>query len=250
MPTPAPTPTPIPAPANPGPDANAEAEANAQRSRSPSRSHTPLPRPYQALTTQVTDTVVLNAGAGLYVCGKAASVKEDCDMARAAVEAGTPMQTLKSGWPPARLLEMGRTAGARCGRSWVLGYWEGGGCAVRGRVRRALVSVAQWPVVRSKLWRRVWCKSKCCLRVSRVSISFRHWCDTRHGQHTATAQDTRVSSGVWTPSLVQVCVLRAAAWVVGGGGCIIKGLSIRGQWRVTTSRQIAFPLHEDCKMRS
>jgi len=42
----------------------------------------------------VTDTVVLNAGAGLYVCGKAASVKEGCDMARAAVEAGTPMQTL------------------------------------------------------------------------------------------------------------------------------------------------------------
>ena len=78
MPTPAPTPTPIPAPANPGPDANAEAEANAQRSRSPSRPHTPLPRPYQALTTQVTDTVVLNAGAGLYVCGKAASVKEGC----------------------------------------------------------------------------------------------------------------------------------------------------------------------------
>ena len=38
--------------------------------------------------------MVLNAGAGLYVCGKAPSVKEGCDMARAAVEAGTPMQTL------------------------------------------------------------------------------------------------------------------------------------------------------------
>ena len=40
----------------------------------------------------MTDTVVLNAGAGLYVCGKAASVKEGCDMARAALEAGSPMQ--------------------------------------------------------------------------------------------------------------------------------------------------------------
>ena len=48
-------------------------------------------------------------------------------MARAAVEAGTPMQTLTK-WVAAciRLLETGRTAGARCGRSWVLGYWEGG----------------------------------------------------------------------------------------------------------------------------
>ena len=46
-----------------------------------------------------------------------------CDMARAAVEAGTPMQTLTK-WVAAciRLLETGRTAGARCGRSWVLGY--------------------------------------------------------------------------------------------------------------------------------
>ena len=44
-------------------------------------------------------------------------------MARAAVEAGTPMQTLTK-WVAActRLLETGRTAGARCGRSWVLGY--------------------------------------------------------------------------------------------------------------------------------
>jgi len=42
----------------------------------------------------VTDTVVLNAGAGLYVCGRAASVREGCDMARAAIEAGTPLLTL------------------------------------------------------------------------------------------------------------------------------------------------------------
>jgi len=42
----------------------------------------------------VADTVVLNAAAGLYVCGKAKSVAEGCEMARAAIEAGTPLQTL------------------------------------------------------------------------------------------------------------------------------------------------------------
>jgi anthranilate phosphoribosyltransferase len=42
----------------------------------------------------VTDTVVLNAAAGLYVCGKAQSVAEGCELARAAVAAGTPLQTL------------------------------------------------------------------------------------------------------------------------------------------------------------
>lgn len=42
----------------------------------------------------VTDTVVLNAAAGLYVCGRAASVAEGCAMARAAIEAGTPLETL------------------------------------------------------------------------------------------------------------------------------------------------------------
>ena len=42
----------------------------------------------------VTDTVVLNAAAGLYVCGRAASVREGCDMARAAIASGSPLQTL------------------------------------------------------------------------------------------------------------------------------------------------------------
>lgn len=46
------------------------------------------------LTGPVTDTVILNAGAGLYVAGAAASVAEGCEKARACIAAGTPMDTL------------------------------------------------------------------------------------------------------------------------------------------------------------
>ena len=47
------------------------------------------------LSGAVTDTVVLNAGAGLYVAGVAASVGEGCAMAAEAVKAGRPMETLR-----------------------------------------------------------------------------------------------------------------------------------------------------------
>lgn len=40
------------------------------------------------------DTVVLNAGAALYVYGSAASVREGCEMARASIKAGQPLKTL------------------------------------------------------------------------------------------------------------------------------------------------------------
>ena len=43
----------------------------------------------------VTDTVVLNAGAGLFVAGKAASVADGCKLASEAIAAGTPLQTLE-----------------------------------------------------------------------------------------------------------------------------------------------------------
>ena len=46
------------------------------------------------LSGPVTDTVVLNAGAGLYVAGVAASVAEGCAKAAEALKQGTPMQTL------------------------------------------------------------------------------------------------------------------------------------------------------------
>ena len=42
----------------------------------------------------VTDTVILNAGAGLYVAGSAGSVAEGCAMAKAAIAAGKPMEVL------------------------------------------------------------------------------------------------------------------------------------------------------------
>ena len=42
----------------------------------------------------VTDTVVLNAGAGLYVAGSAGSVAEGCSMAKAAIKEGRPMDVL------------------------------------------------------------------------------------------------------------------------------------------------------------
>lgn len=45
----------------------------------------------------VTDTVILNAGAGLYVAGTAASVAEGCELARACLKAGKPLATL-SAW--------------------------------------------------------------------------------------------------------------------------------------------------------
>jgi len=43
----------------------------------------------------VTDTVVLNAGAGLYVAGAAGSVAEGCAQAAAAIKAGKPMEVLQ-----------------------------------------------------------------------------------------------------------------------------------------------------------
>ena len=43
----------------------------------------------------VTDTVVLNAGAGLYVAGVAASVAEGCELARASIKGAAPMETLR-----------------------------------------------------------------------------------------------------------------------------------------------------------
>ena len=46
------------------------------------------------LTGPVTDTVVLNAGAGLYVAGVADSVAAGCDMARAAIQRGEPAKVL------------------------------------------------------------------------------------------------------------------------------------------------------------
>jgi anthranilate phosphoribosyltransferase len=42
----------------------------------------------------IADTVALNAGAGLYVAGVAGSIREGCEMAKAAIQAGTPIQTL------------------------------------------------------------------------------------------------------------------------------------------------------------
>lgn len=46
------------------------------------------------LSGPVADTVVLNAAAGLYVCGQAKSIAEGCELARAAVKAGKPLETL------------------------------------------------------------------------------------------------------------------------------------------------------------
>jgi len=43
----------------------------------------------------IADTVVLNAGAGLYVAGVAASVQEGCEQASACIKAGKPMATLE-----------------------------------------------------------------------------------------------------------------------------------------------------------
>jgi len=43
----------------------------------------------------VVDTIVLNAGAGLYVAGHASSVREGCDLAAAAIKAGKPMEVLQ-----------------------------------------------------------------------------------------------------------------------------------------------------------
>lgn len=43
----------------------------------------------------VTDTVILNAGAGLYVAGTAPSVEAGCKMAAEAVKAGKPMEIMK-----------------------------------------------------------------------------------------------------------------------------------------------------------
>ena len=43
----------------------------------------------------VTDTVVLNVGAGLFVSGVAPTVKEGCELAAKVVQAGTPMSVLE-----------------------------------------------------------------------------------------------------------------------------------------------------------
>ena len=43
----------------------------------------------------ITDTVVLNAGAGLFVSGVAGSVKEGCELAAKAVETGAPLPVLE-----------------------------------------------------------------------------------------------------------------------------------------------------------
>lgn len=48
------------------------------------------------LTGPVTDTVVLNAGAALYVNGTADSIAAGCEMARKSIESGAPMATLKA----------------------------------------------------------------------------------------------------------------------------------------------------------
>lgn len=42
------------------------------------------------------DTVVLNAGAALYVYGTATSVRQGCEMARTSIKAGQPLKTLDS----------------------------------------------------------------------------------------------------------------------------------------------------------
>jgi len=46
------------------------------------------------MTGPVTDTVILNAGAGLYVAGTAPSVEAGCKMAADAIKAGKPMEVL------------------------------------------------------------------------------------------------------------------------------------------------------------
>ncbi|KAL1519941.1 hypothetical protein AB1Y20_023428 [Prymnesium parvum] len=46
------------------------------------------------LTGPVADTIILNAGAALFVNGTAASIAEGCDMARGAIENGAAMRTL------------------------------------------------------------------------------------------------------------------------------------------------------------
>lgn len=43
----------------------------------------------------IADTVALNAGAGLYVAGKANSMQEGCDMARRAISEGSPLKVLE-----------------------------------------------------------------------------------------------------------------------------------------------------------
>ena len=45
-------------------------------------------------TGPIADTVVLNAGAGLYVAGAAASVADGCAKAADALKKGAPMETL------------------------------------------------------------------------------------------------------------------------------------------------------------
>ena len=42
----------------------------------------------------ITDTIVLNAGAGLFVAGVAESVAQGCELAKACIKAGKPLATL------------------------------------------------------------------------------------------------------------------------------------------------------------
>jgi anthranilate phosphoribosyltransferase len=46
------------------------------------------------MTGPVTDTVILNAGAGLYVAGTAPSVEAGCKMAAESIKAGKPMDIM------------------------------------------------------------------------------------------------------------------------------------------------------------
>ena len=48
------------------------------------------------LVGPVTDTIILNAGAALFVNGTASSIAAGCMMARSSIESGAPMDTLKA----------------------------------------------------------------------------------------------------------------------------------------------------------
>jgi len=48
------------------------------------------------LSGPITDTVVLNAGAALYVNGTATSIQAGCEMARKSIASGAPMETLRA----------------------------------------------------------------------------------------------------------------------------------------------------------
>lgn len=82
----------VPGPLEVGPSA-ARARPLRRRARTPARRSPPwlARRPTRGGPQ---DTVVLNAGTALFVYGKAASVREGCEMARASVKSGAPLRTL------------------------------------------------------------------------------------------------------------------------------------------------------------